>query len=153
MKTLFEAPDAKFRFDEANSIFEFTWVGTVSEKSAVRVLTLASQAAEEMEVVHWLSDRSKLEGYDGGARIWIKNDFVKSTGKKMLAKIDKIAVLSSENPMAQLASGVLSQVIREKNPNIQGKEFDYSGAAMNWLKGIVPQEEEPKKKKGLFRRG
>jgi len=151
MITLFEAKDAKFRYDEANSIFEFTWIGTVSLKSVVELLTLASDQAADMSVVHWLIDRSRLVAYTPEARIWIKNQFVNVIGIGMIQKIDKMAAIDSPDPMAQVSSAVLAKAIREMNSEIKGKEFDYPTVALNWLKGIEPKQGKPKKK-GFFRR-
>lgn len=149
MKTLFEAEDAIFQFDEENTTFQFGWKGTVGLASMQKIMRMATEIAKKHENVHWLVDRRALEGYDAECRIWIKNDFVKKDGKDMILKIDKIAVLESESPMATIASNVLAEAIKNVNPSIESKTFDYAQPASNWLAGIVAQEPVVEKKKGL----
>lgn len=148
MKTLFEAKDAIFQFDEENSTFQFGWKGTVSLSSMQQLMRLAIEIAQELPSVHWLVDRRSLEGYAPECRIWIKNDFVQNEGNEMIKKIDKIAVLESESPMATLSSNVLADAIKNVNPSIESKAFDYVQPASNWLAGIIP-EPVAEKKSGL----
>jgi len=54
MKTIYEAEDAIFKFDEEKATLIFTWKGEVSEHSAKKVLTLANMAAYLTDKVHWL---------------------------------------------------------------------------------------------------
>ena len=149
MKTLFEAEDAIFQFDEDNTTFQFGWKGTVGLDSMQKIMRMASEIAKEHTNVHWLVDRRALEGYDGECRIWIKNDFVNKEGTEMLKKIDKIAVLESESPMATISSNVLAEAIKKINPSIESKVFDYTQPASNWLAGIVVEEPVVEKKSKL----
>lgn len=149
MKILFEAEDAIFQFDEENTTFQFGWKGTVGLKSMQKVMRMATEIAKEHDNVHWLVDRRALEGYDGECRIWIKSDFVSKEGKEMIMKIDKIAVLESESPMATIASNVLAEAIKKVNPSIESKAFDYAQPASNWLAGIVVEEPIIEKKSKL----
>ncbi|MEP2024479.1 MAG: hypothetical protein ABJH98_13815 [Reichenbachiella sp.] len=149
MKTLFEAEDAIFQFDEDNTTFQFGWKGTVGLASMQKIMRMAIAIAKEHENVHWLVDRRSLEGYDGECRIWIKNDFVNKEGKDMILKIDKIAVLESESPMATIASNVLAEAIKKVNPSIESQKFDYTQPASNWLAGIVVEEPVVEKKSKL----
>ncbi|MEO9806633.1 MAG: hypothetical protein ABJF04_25455 [Reichenbachiella sp.] len=148
MKTLFEAEDAIFQFDEDNTTFQFGWKGTVGLVSMQKIMRMATEIASDFKNVHWLVDRRALEGYSPECRIWIKNDFVQKDGKEMLVKIDKIAVLESESPMATLSSNVLADAIKKVNPSIESKTFDYVQPASNWLAGIVV-EPVVEKKSGL----
>ncbi|MEO9967500.1 MAG: hypothetical protein ABJF11_17015 [Reichenbachiella sp.] len=154
MKVIFEAEDAIFQFDEENTTFQFGWKGTVGLASMQKVMRMAVGIALELEHVHWLVDRRALEGYSPECRIWIKNDFVQSEGKEMLVKIDKIAVLESESPMATLSSNVLAETIKKVNPSIESKTFDYVQPASNWLAGIIPEPVVEKKSglRNLFRK-
>lgn len=149
MKILFEADDAIFQFDEDNTTFQFGWKGTVGLPSMQKIMRMASEIAESFKTVHWLVDRRALEGYDAECRIWIKNDFVNKEGTEMLKKIDKIAVLESESPMATISSNVLAEAIKKVNPSIESKVFDYAQPASNWLAGIVPEPAPEKKKSKL----
>lgn len=148
MKTLFEAEDAIFQFDEDNTTFQFGWKGTVGLVSMQKVMRMATEIAKAHDNVHWLVDRRSLEGYSPECRIWIKNDFVQKEGREMLLKIDKIAVLESKSPMATLSSNVLAEAIKKTNPSIESKAFDYVQPASNWLAGITP-EPVAEKKSGL----
>ena len=148
MRTLFEAADAIFQFDEENTTFQFGWKGTVGLASMQQVMRMASEIANGHKSVHWLVDRRALEGYDPECRIWIKNEFVNKEGRDMILKIDKIAVLESESPMATIASNVLADAIKKVNPSIESRAFDYAQPASNWLAGIVPAP-APEKKSGL----
>lgn len=145
MKIIFEAKDAVFQFDEENSTFQFGWKGTVSLASMQKVMLSATELAKGMKSVHWLVDRRSLEGYTPECRIWIKNDFSQDKGKEMILKIDKIAVLESESPMATLSSNVLAESIKKVNPSIESKAFDYAKSASNWLAGIEAQPVVEKK--------
>lgn len=148
MRIIFEAKDAVFQFDEENSTFQFGWNGTVSLASMQKVMMAATELATEMESVHWLVDRRSLEGYTPECRIWIKNDFSQNDGQQMIKKIDKIAVLESESPMATLSSNVLAESIKKVNPNIESRAFDYAQPASNWLAGIEAAP-APEKKSGI----
>ncbi|MCV9389077.1 hypothetical protein [Reichenbachiella ulvae] len=152
MKKLHEAEDGILEFDEEKSTLIFTWKGEVSEDTVVRIFKQAAKAAMMVDSIHWLIDRRKLEEYDAGARIWIKNDFINKYGEELIEKTDKIAAVISDNAMAQVSSNVLIDLIAEKNPEINFQQFDTPIPASNWLIGQVPKE-EPKKKKGFFRRG
>ena len=116
MRILFEADDAILQFDEQNNIYQFGWKGTVGYVSASQTLSLAAELSKDLEKVHWLVDRRNLDGYSPEARIWIKDDFVNKVGKDLIMKIDKIAVMESESPIANLSSSVLSKAILEVNP-------------------------------------
>jgi hypothetical protein len=154
MRILFEADDAILQFDEQNNIYQFGWKGTVGYVSASQTLSLAAELSKDLEKVHWLVDRRNLDGYSPEARIWIKDDFVNKVGKDLIMKIDKIAVMESESPIANLSSSVLSKAILEVNPKIEAKVFDYTQPASNWLTGKVvemPKEEKSKVRK-LFSR-
>lgn len=154
-KKIYEAEDAIFEFDEQNATLIFTWKGEVSEHSAKKVLTLANKAAYLTEKVHWLIDRRQLKAYSPEARIWIKNDFVNKIGKELIQKTDKMAAVLSNDPMAQLSSRVLIELLKEQNPEIAYEEFDVVIPASNWLIGQTNKKEEeevPKKKRGFFRR-
>ncbi|UXX77778.1 hypothetical protein N7E81_10390 [Reichenbachiella carrageenanivorans] len=149
MKILFEADDAIFQFDEEHTTFQFGWKGIVELTSMQQVMRMATEIAKEHENVHWLVDRRTLEGYTPECRIWIKNDFVTKEGKEMIMKIDKIAVLESESVMAAISSNILAEAIKKVNPSIESETFDFALPASNWLAGIVPEPEAPKKKSGL----
>ncbi|MGL1888788.1 MAG: hypothetical protein OCD76_19915 [Reichenbachiella sp.] len=152
MKRIFEADDAIFDFDEDSATLSFTWKGIVSESTAKTVLTRAIKAAYLLENIHWLIDRRQLEAYAPEARIWIKNDFVNGKGKELIQKTDKMAAVLAHDPMAQVSSKVMINLLREQNPKIEYKEFDVVAPASNWLIGLPPKEEK-KKKRGFFSRG
>ncbi len=148
----FSAPDAHLLIEEDKSLFTFTWKGTVSEKTVRRILTLASNVGEDLDKVHWLIDRTNLDGYSAEARIWLKNNFMQGTGTDFINKTDKIAAVNSNSAIAQVSSNVLIDALQKINSNIEYKEFDMKGPAINWLLGIEEEKTEPKKKRGLFRR-
>jgi len=152
MKTLYEAEDAIFQFDKGNVTFQFSWRGTVGLTSMQKIMRMATEIAKEYQNVHWLVDRRSLEGYSAECRIWIKNDFITKEGKDMLVKVDKIAVLESESPIATLSSNILAEAIKKANPSIESKFFDYTQPASNWLAGIVVEASPEKKSKlrGFF---
>lgn len=154
MKTLFESPDAIFQCDEERHIFQFGWKGNVSLTSMRKVMLMANDIAEELDQVHWLVDRRALEGYSPECRIWIKHDFVQKEGITMIKKVDKIAVLESESPIATISSNILAESIKKANPEITSKTFDYLQSASNWLAGAVPTpaKEKTSKLKKLFGR-
>ncbi|UXP30803.1 hypothetical protein N6H18_10605 [Reichenbachiella agarivorans] len=150
MKTIHEAEDAVLQFDEEQSTVVFTWKGIVSEASIIKVLSLAAKASYLTDSIHWMIDRRQLEAYDPGGRIWVKNDFVNKIGKELIQKTDKIAAVVAHDPMAQLSSNVLIDLLIEHNPKIEFKEFDMPFPASNWL--TAKPEEPETKKKGFFSR-
>lgn len=147
MATLFESADAVFQYDEKHSTFQFGWKGIVGLSSMRKAMLMASDIAEGLDRVHWLVDRRALEGYSPECRIWLKHDFAKKEGVAMIKKIDKIAVLESESPIATISSNVLAESIKKANPEIASKTFDYIQSASNWLAGVVPPPVKEKKSK------
>lgn len=150
MRTVFEAPDAKFEVDEIHSIFSFTWKGTVSEESVKKIMTLASKAGVLLEEVHWFLDRRKLDGYSPEARIWLKNDFMNEVGKDLISKTDRIAAVNSHSPMSQVSSNVLIDALKRLNDKIEYQEFDMPLPGLNWLQNIIEEPAPVKKKKRRF---
>ncbi|PIB34339.1 hypothetical protein BFP72_02330 [Reichenbachiella sp. 5M10] len=147
MKTIHEAEDAVLEFDDVQSILVFTWKGVVSEASVTKVLTLAAKAAYMTESIHWLIDRRQLEAYDAGARIWVKTNFLNKVGKELIQKTDKIGAVMAHDPMAQVSSNVLIDLLIEQNKQIKFQEFDSPIPASNWLSGQTEEAPTPKKRR------
>lgn len=149
-KLIFKAEDAAFEVDRELETFYFTWHGEVSEKSARRILSRASEACALLKNVNWFIDRRKSAGFSGEARIWIKTEFLEDIGKDLIEKTLKIAALNSSHPIAELSANVLLEAITTINPSIEYKAFEMPGTAKKWLVGEACEgvgEDEPQKKK------
>ena len=133
MRVLFEAEDAILKYDEASHLFKFIWSGVISLDTLKRVVMETAHIVEKVDSASLFFDRRNLESYSPEAKDWIKNDFMKKDGKRLMKKIDKIVAVSSKSVFAQLVSTLLVGVLRLYNRSIKYKVFDTEKEALDWV--------------------
>lgn len=134
MKTLFQAEDAAVYFDENQNIFKFVWNGVVSYKSLKPLVLRVRDQCEKIDHGYFIFDRRNLKSYAADARVWLRHDFFKTDGKRLIQKIDKMAAIDSSSALQQVVSGlIVNKIFKFYNPNIQYKFFAREEEATQWL--------------------
>ena len=154
MKVIHEAADGVFKVDDENDIYSFTWIGTVSEETTKRILSVASKAIAAKDKINWLVDRHEQDGFTPEARVWIKTRFITDLGIELIKKTHKVAAIVSQHEITEITSSVMMDAIQKVNPRIEYRSFDGAGYALNWLtSGLQPsQKSKSERLKKLFRR-
>ena len=134
MKVLREYSDASLFYDQSNNIVKFVWNGVVSLETLKDLVLVTAEIVDNNNQSYLLFDRRELETYAPDAKDWIKNDFMKGDGKRLMKKIGKIGAISSKSTFAQLVSTLLMGVLKLYNRNMQYKMFDTPEQAIQWLK-------------------
>ena len=138
MRVLYESENATLKYDENNQLFKFIWNGVISLETLKRVVMETAHIVEKVDSASLFFDRRELESYSPEAKDWIKNDFMKKDGKRLMKKIDKIAAVSSKSVFAQLVSTLLVGVLRLYNRSIKYKVFESENAASEWILNKEP---------------
>lgn len=150
MRILYEADDAVLKYDDEKRIFKFIWNGVVSHDTLKPLVLTACRITENIDRADIIFDRRKLESYSPDARIWLKHDFMKNDGKRLMKKIHKIAAINSSSSFAQVVSTVLVGALKFYNKDIKYKIFEDDDRAMRWISGQPLVAAESSKWKGWF---
>lgn len=138
MKLIVEKKHASLYHDESAKIVMFAWNGTVPLDTLKNLVMTTAELVDNEECKYIMFDRRELESYTPDAKNWLKNDFMKNNGKRLINKIDKIGAVASKSTFARLVSTLLVGVLKFYNKNMQYKMFEEVDEALDWLKDKQP---------------
>ena len=122
-----------FYLDPNNKLVCISWSGVVTGETAKTLLSLGADVVEQKGYTHLLLDRRRLIEFDTEARIWIKNDLLKSRARHLAVKVKRLAYLNSADTKGSIFSNFISAGIKMVFPNLTMKKFDSPKEAVRWL--------------------
>lgn len=120
-------------WNSENGILWVRWRGIVDAKTASSILASALNSVEQGHASKVLLDRSAIEEFTTGARLWIKEDFLKKRAQPLSHLIEKIGSVKPDKSMARIYSHLVSSIIRVVFPSFSIVEFNSSIEAIDWL--------------------
>ncbi len=125
-----------FYLDPNNKIVCISWSGVIDGNTAKTLLLLGAEAVESKGYTRLLLDRRRLVEFDTEARVWIKNDLLKSRARHLAARVERLAYLNSSDTKGSIFSNFISAGIKMVFPNLTMKKFDKPNIAVKWLLGM-----------------
>ena len=125
--------DCSLLIDYENKIVKVSWSGKVGAETASFLLAKALQVIVSGEASTILLDRKNLDEFSKGARLWIKEDFLKERVRHQSNRIKKIATIKSVTPMGGIYSNLISAAIKIVLPFLAMAEFQSEEEAFGWL--------------------
>ena len=119
--------------DQEHSIIKISWKGKVGAETASFLLSKALNIIKEGDASTLLLDRTYLDEFSKGARMWIKEDFLTKRVKPISHLIEKIATVKPITPMGGIFSNLISAAIKIVMPFMKMAEFRDEVDACQWL--------------------
>lgn len=119
--------------DRENAVVKVSWIGKVGAETASYLFSKALNEIKEGNATSLLLDRSHLEEFSKGARLWIKEDFLTQRVKPFSHQITKVAAVKPTTSMGGIFSNLISAAIRIVMPFLAMAEFHSEKDAFNWL--------------------
>lgn len=132
-ETICEKSGSLTLVDLKNKIVKIEWHGTVDLTTAKEILTKGADLIEAGHCNRLLLNREGLAAFSTEARIWIKQDLLRTRAKKLVSKVQKVATVSAATSIGKIVSNFVSTAIKLVFPGLQMSKFEGEGAAMDWL--------------------
>ena len=128
-----EKNESLLMLDPYKRTIKIYWNGTVDLETVETLLNKGADLIGEDKVDRILLNREFLTEFTSEARNWIKEDLLKTRGRKLVAKVFKVATVKPNSTMGNLFSALVSSSIKLVFPKLNMKQFSGEEEATNWL--------------------